>query len=289
MIKDAFKELKSHLKNLHLKVIGFEKDRTTYEFIEKIRSKDYKLFGVSQPLKNLRLIKGLSEVESLKKSVEITDKIFKELISFLLPGKTELEIRGKIVELAFKWGAEGESFPAIVATSSHSAIPHWETSQEKIKNNAPLLIDMGVIFNGYCSDFTRTLYIGKADKEFKYYYELVKTAWFKAFERVKEGVPIYELDKVVRSYFESKGVLSYFTHALGHGIGIEIHEHPRVYYKKQKKWLKEYPLIKDGMVFTIEPGLYFSGKYGIRLENIVFVEKGEGKIYSEIPLELIEL
>lgn len=288
IIGDPFKFLKAFLRSLKIKNIGFEKDRVPCELKERLRSKDYKLIGVSQVLKNLRMLKDKSELEKMKEAVRITDRIYQELLKHLKPGLTELEIRGKIVELIFKFSGEGESFPSIVAGGAHSAIPHWESSRNPIKKG-PLLIDMGILFKGYCSDFTRTLYLGNADSEFKKYFEMVKTAWYKAFEKVKAGVPVYEIDKAVRDYFEKKGVLANFTHATGHGIGIEIHEFPRIYFQKSKKFLKEQPLIQEGMVFTIEPGLYFSGKFGIRLENMVFVEGGEGKIYSEIPLELLEL
>lgn len=289
LLEDPFKFLKSFFKSLNLKKIGFEKDRVSCEFIEKLRSKKYRLIGLSQPLRDLRMLKTQSEREKIKEAVKITDKIYKELLHYLTPGQSELEIRGKIVELAFKLSAEGEAFPSIIAFSKHSAIPHWESSRGQIRKKAPLLLDMGVIYKGYCSDFTRTLFLGKANREFKKNYELVKTAWFKAFERVKIGFPIYEIDKVIREYFQDKGVLPYFTHATGHGLGIEIHEYPRIYYSPKEKNLKKEPLIEEGMVFTIEPGLYFPEKYGIRLENVVFVEKGEGKVYSEISLDLIEL
>ncbi|MGB9761893.1 MAG: M24 family metallopeptidase [Caldimicrobium thiodismutans] len=288
IIGDPFKFLKDFLSSLRCETLGFEKDRVACEFKERLKGKRYKLIGISNPLKTIRMIKDKEELKRIKEAIKITDKIYYELLNYLKPGLSELEIRGKIVELIFKHSAEGESFPSIVAGSANSAVPHWESSRDPL-TQGPLLIDMGVLYKGYCSDFTRTLYLGRADSEFKKIYSLVKTAWFKAFEKVKVGTPIYEIDKAVREYFEKKGVLSNFTHATGHGIGIEIHEFPRVYYQKSKKFLKEQPLIQEGMVFTIEPGLYFPGRYGIRLENIVIVENGEGKIYSEVPLDLLEL
>lgn len=288
ILGDPTKFLKDLLKSLKVSRVGFEKDRVTCDLKERLRSRSYQLIGLSQPLRALRMLKEATEIEKIKKAVAITDEIFQELLPLLKPGLTELEVRGKIVELAFKKEAEGEAFPSIVARGEHSAIPHWESSKKAI-SKGPLLIDMGVIYEGYCSDFTRTLYLGRAELEFKKYYEMVKTAWFKAFERVKTGVPVYEMDKKIRDYFHKKGVLSYFTHSTGHGLGIEIHEFPRIYYQKSKKYLKNQPYLEEGMVFTIEPGLYFPGGFGIRLENVVFVEGGRGKIYSENSLELLEL
>ncbi len=288
IVGDPFKYLKGFLRSLKVEKIGFEKERVPCEFVERLRNKGYRLIGLSQVLKNMRMLKDSTELAIMKEAVRITDRIYRELLNHLRPGLSELEIRGKIVELIFKFSGEGEAFPSIVAGGAHSAIPHWESSRGLI-DKGPLLIDMGTLYKGYCSDFTRTLFLGKAESEFKKYFEMVKTAWYKAFEKVKGGVPVYEIDKAVRNYFEKKGVLSYFTHATGHGIGIEIHEFPRIYYQKNRKFLRELPLIQEGMVFTIEPGLYFPGKFGIRLENIVFVEDGEGKVYSEISMDLLEL
>jgi len=288
LIKDPLRHLKSLFRELGLKKIYFEKDRVSCEFRERLKGRGYSLLGVSSPLKGLRMLKDPLEREKIREAVKITDKIYAELLQFLRPGLSELEVRGKVLELAFREGSEGEAFPSIVASTKNSAIPHWESSRNPIEKG-PLLIDMGVYFQGYCSDFTRTLFLGRAETEFRRYYEMVKSAWYKAFEKVKVGLPIYEVDKAVRDYFQKKGVLSHFTHSTGHGIGIEIHEFPRVYYKKERRFLKNQPLIEEGMVFTIEPGLYFSERFGIRLENVVLVEGGEGKVYSEVSLELVEL
>ncbi|MCS7199168.1 MAG: Xaa-Pro peptidase family protein [Caldimicrobium sp.] len=286
---DTLRFLKKFLKDLRVRRIGFESDRVSCDFRRALRSREYSLFGITHPLKEQRLKKDIEEQKAMKGAIEITDKIYFELLNYITSELTELELRGRIVELAFKFLAEGEAFPSIVAVGEHSAIPHWESSRAPLRANKPLLLDFGVIFNGYCSDFTRTIYWGNPDEEFKRYYEMVKSAWFKAFERVKVGVPVFEVDKVVRSYFQEKGVISHFTHSTGHGIGIEVHEYPRIFWRREASYLKKQPLIEEGMVFTIEPGLYFEGKYGIRLENVVFVEGGEGKIHSQVPLELISL
>ncbi len=271
-LKDLFRELK-------LKEIGFEKDYLTCELREKLKVKGIKFLGFSQVLRDLRKIKFLEEREILKEGIKKTDQVYLKVLEFIKPGVTELELRAKVIEEAFKLKALGESFPTIVATGVNSAIPHWQTSETSISFSSPVLIDLGLLWKNYCTDFTRTLYLGKPDREFLKIYEIVKTSWFKAFEKIKIGIPIGKIDQTVREYFKQKGVLKHFLHATGHGIGIEIHEYPKVYYKEKE-------IIEEGMVFTIEPGLYFSNKFGIRLENIVFVEEGRGKIYSEVDLEL---
>lgn len=279
-----FKFLKKLFKKLHIKILGYEKDHITYEFKEKLRTRGIKLIGFSQFLKNLRLIKTPEEIKIIKEGIKKTDEAYRKILNLIKPELSELELRGYLVFEFFKLGASGESFPAIIATAENSAIPHWETSTQKIKNNAPLLIDMGLLWKGYCTDFTRTIFIGKPKKTFKKLYEIVKSAWFKGFEKAKEGNPVTLIDKTIRDYFKDKGVDKFFIHATGHGVGIEIHEPPKIYYDPFSK--KKEEIIKNGMVFTIEPGLYFPDKFGIRLENIVIIENGRGEIYSEIPLDL---
>ena len=288
-IKDnTLKFIKNFIKAQNIKTLGFEKDKVSCEFKEKLRAKGIRLKGYSGVLNPLRRIKDSEEIQIIKEGIKKTDEVYKKFIEFLKntlqkenKNLTELKLRGYLVFQMFEAGASGESFPAIIASAEHSAIPHWETSFYTIKCDAPLLIDMGLIWKGYCTDFTRTIYIGNSSQEFKKMYEIVKTAWYKGFEKVKTGVPIAEIDKTIREYFKTKGVDQYFIHATGHGVGVEIHEEPRIFYK-----IPEKEIIEEGMVFTIEPGLYFPNKFGIRLENIVIVENGRGEIYSDIDLEL---
>ncbi len=287
---NTYSFLKRFIKSLKPGCVGFEKDGITYELKEKLRIKGVRFKGFSRVLKDLRIIKDEEELKILKEGVKKTDELYRYIIDVLAKTwfseentLTELKLRGYLISKIFEIGGEGESFPSIIASGKNTSIPHWETSNTKIKKNAPLLIDMGIVWKGYCTDFTRTLYLGKPSSEFKKMYEIVKSAWYKGFEKVKRGVPVSEIDRIIREYFKTKGVDKFFIHATGHGVGVEIHEAPRIYYQVSGK-NKE--VIEDGMVFTIEPGLYFPNNFGIRLENIVFIEKGEGVIYSEEPLEL---
>lgn len=283
---DTFSFLKKFLKELKIEVLGFEKDGMSCEIRAKLKVKGIRFKGFSRVLKELRIIKTKEEIEILKEGIRKTDQIYKNILNFLKNSifsnkfLTELQLRGFLVSKIFEMGGYGESFPTIIASGKNSSIPHWESSNIEIKKNLPLLIDMGIIWQGYCTDFTRTIYIGTPSSDFKKFYEIVKTAWYKGFEKVKRGVFIFEIDKAIREYFYKKGVEKFYLHAGGHGIGIEVHEPPKIFYKNRKD------IIEDGMVFTIEPGLYFPDKFGIRLENIVIVEKGRGEIYSEIDLDL---
>jgi len=233
----------------------------------------------------LRAVKREEEINIMREGVKKADQIYRELLNYIKPGMSELELRAFIVSRALSLGAFGESFPAIVAFKEGSAVPHWETSNRRIEGKGPLLIDMGILYNHYCTDFTRTVFIGKADDEFKKIYQIVRDAHLYALEKVKVGTPIGEVDKTARDYIKRKGYGKYFVHSTGHGVGIEIHEFPRVYYKGKDASV----LIEEGMVFTIEPGIYLPGKFGVRLENMVVVGRGVGEAFSEVSLDLIEL
>ncbi|WP_461832493.1 M24 family metallopeptidase [Aquifex sp.] len=282
---NPFKFIKKFLRERELKYVGFEEDRVSCTFKKNLRSKYIRWVGFSGFLKKVRAIKTEEEIKIMKEGVKKSDRIYKELLEFVKPGMSELEVRGFIVGKIFELGGEGESFPAIVASGEHSAIPHWETSRKRIKENAQLLIDMGLLWEGYCTDFTRTFYIGKPSEEFKKVYEIVKGAHMSALEKAKVGNTVGDVDKAAREYIEKKGYGQFFIHSTGHGVGVEIHEFPRVYYKGDESKTP----IEEGLVFTIEPGIYLPGKFGVRLENIVVVKNGVAEPLSEISLELITL
>ncbi|MEZ0361315.1 MAG: Xaa-Pro peptidase family protein [Hydrogenobacter sp.] len=283
--QNAVKYIKFFLKELGAKRIGYEMDKVSCELKRSLRSKGFAWIGFSGFLKEMRAIKSKEEIGIMREGVKKSDLIYRKLLEFVKPGMREMDLRAFIVEEIFKMGASGESFPAIVASGEGSAIPHWETSQKKIESGKNLLIDMGLVWKGYCTDFTRTVFIGKADEEFRKAYQTVKDAHLFALDKVKVGNTLGDVDRAARKHIERKGFKGLFNHSTGHGIGIDIHEYPRVYYKgKDSK-----RLIQEGMVFTIEPGIYIPGKFGIRLENIVVVEDDVGKPMSEIDLDLIEL
>ncbi len=282
--ENAIKVIKGFLKRLGVFRVGYEEDRVSCEFRKALRG-GFRWIGISGFLKEIRAIKDEEELKTIKEGVKKSDRIYKRLLEYITEGMTELEIRSWLVQEFFKEGASGESFPAIVASGKGSAIPHYETSQKRIRRGEPLLIDMGLVWQGYCTDFTRTLFLGKADSEFRRVYSIVKDAHLLALERIKVGRKLREIDMVAREYIRKKGFGKFFTHSLGHGVGVEIHEFPRVYYKGKDKDVR----IEEGMVFTVEPGIYLPGKFGVRLENMVMVKGGVGEPLSEVSLDLVEL
>ncbi len=274
------------LREREIKRVVYEKERVTCSMLEglKMKGSGVEWIGIENPFKYVRSLKSREEIDTIREAVKKTDAVYKRLIDTIGENMREKDVRRRIVDEFLSEGAEGESFPAIVAFGPNSAIPHWTTSDTLI-GKGPLLIDMGMVWKGYCSDFTRTIYIGNPDDEFKKVYTIVRDANLKAIEKVKEGVKVGDVDRVAREYINKKGYGDFFIHSTGHGIGVEIHEYPRVYYKgKDAK-----DVLKEGMVFTIEPGIYLPGKFGVRLENIVVVERDGVGVMSSIPLDLIIL
>ncbi|MEN3028006.1 MAG: Xaa-Pro peptidase family protein [Aquificaceae bacterium] len=281
---NALKAIGGLLKKLRASRVGYEEDRVSCEFKRRLRG-GLNWVGIPGFLKKLRAIKEREEIETLREGVRASDRVYLRILERIREGLTELEVRSLLISEFFKEGAMGESFPAIVASGKGSAIPHWETSGRKIKKGEALLIDMGLLWKGYCTDFTRTVYLGRASSEFRKVYNTVKDAHLFALEKVKVGRKVSEIDKTAREYIRKKGFGKLFSHSTGHGVGVEIHEFPRIYYKGQDKDV----VVEEGMVFTIEPGIYLNDRFGVRLENMVAVVGGVGEPLSQVSLDLVEI
>lgn len=283
IIKESsyIKLLKEDLKNLHN--IGIEKNNirlSTYytllcNFSEKIKP-------IQGLVEKLRSQKDEKELEFIKKAQNITDKVFEYVLSLKLWEMTELELAGEMELYMKKYGAEGYSFKTIVAKGENSSIPHARPRDVKIGNNTNLLLDFGVFYNGYASDMTRTIFIGKANDEFKKVYNIVLKAQTEAENGTREGKKAKEIDSIARKIIENEGYGEYFIHGLGHGVGLDVHEIPGVYSKSED-------ILKENMVITIEPGIYLKGKFGVRIEDMGIVKKDGFKVITKSPKELIEI
>ncbi|MEZ0323094.1 MAG: Xaa-Pro peptidase family protein [Hydrogenothermaceae bacterium] len=282
LIKKLSDGLKQIFEDLNIKKVGFEKDKVSVSLYEKLKSDfpDIQFEGFDGFLSDIRMIKSEGEIGIIRDAVIKIDKIYLKILENINSFDTELSIRRKIVDLIFEEGGTSESFPAIVATGKNSAIPHHETSLAKIEKNSPLLIDMGMKLKGYCSDFTRTFFIGKPNQKLIDIYNIVKEAHLEAVSVVKAGIQIKEIDLKARSVIEKYGYGEYFIHSTGHGIGIDIHEEPRIYKDNEDT-------LKENTVFTIEPGIYIPNLGGVRLENIVVARKGSAEILTQTPLDLV--
>lgn len=277
LFKEALKILKKYQK------IGFEKEDlkyNEYDFLKK-NLKGRKIIPLSMLVEDFRKIKDKSEIKIIKKAAEITDKTFEEILKIIKPGLTEKFIQRKIVEIMENLGVEGVSFEPIVAAGKGSAEPHYFASGKKIKSGEILLIDMGVKYKGYCSDFTRTVFVGKAPPRFKKLYSIVLETQEEAIKNAKVGYSVKKLhqDSVLnfKKYKEDK----YFIHSLGHNVGVDIHEFPILGAGGKGKF-------ENGMVFTIEPGLYHKNFGGIRIEDLCLMNEN-CEVLSKFPKKLIEI
>ena len=246
--------------------IGFEENHVTYEQYKRLKQR-YRINNMAETdgiIEKLRMIKDSEEIENTKMACEITDNCFEYLLGFIKEGMTEKEVALEI-EMYFKThGADGNSFDPIVATGPNSAIPHWKPSDRKIKSADPILIDMGCIYKGYCSDMTRTIFMGCILEDIKPVYDLVLKNQNNVLEEMRNNCSIKNVARGVDDSFKFNNYT--LIHGLGHGVGLDIHEMPSIHSKNES-------FLKENMIVTDEPGIYLPGKYGIRIEDTVLITK----------------
>lgn len=263
------------------KVMGFEEGSFLYKELKGIKKNlRVKTVDVSEVVENLRLIKDANELKLLTKAAIITGEGFEYVLSKLRKGMTEKDLAFEITSFFLK-NADGNSFNPIVAFGNDSAIPHYEPTDKKIKSSGPLLIDLGCKVEGYCGDMTRTVYIGKAPKEFKDRYKKVLRAQKNCLKNVQAGMSGRKADALARDSLE-KTLRDKFAHGTGHGLGLDVHEDPRIRKENENK-------LKDGMVFTIEPGVYIPGDGGIRIEDVVYLKDRRPVNLTKTPKNLREI
>lgn len=228
----------------------------------------------------LRMVKDDEEKELMRKSSQINDKVMEILQSELKEGYTEKYYSRFLAEIYEKEGAQGFSFNPILAYGQNAADPHHEPDNNKLKKGDSLVIDIGGVYNHYCSDMTRTVFFGKEpDEEHKKIYEIVKKANLNAIAKVKEGVKFSEIDAAARNLITEAGYGEYFTHRTGHSIGLEIHDKGDVSSINHEE-------VKEGMIFSIEPGIYLPGNIGVRIEDLVLVTKDGCEILNSVSKEI---
>ncbi len=248
--------------------IGLNLSTISYEFFKRIQGEVKEIIDCSQGLVELTSIKENKEIEDIKKACNIAEKSLIEAFPLIKEGITENDLCAELEYKMRRNGGGGVSFETIVAFGKNSSVPHYQTGGERLTNNSVILIDFGTLYNGYCSDMTRTLFFGKADSNFKDKYDKVLNAHLLAVEKIKSGISGKEADSISRGYFKKFGLDTFFTHSLGHGIGVNIHENPYLSPKGNM-------ILKDNMVFSIEPGLYFEGEFGIRIEDTCMIKNGK--------------
>lgn len=229
-----------------------------------------------------RMIKEPGEIALIRSAVRLGSSLFNRALKVLRPGVTEAEVAAEIEYGARRGGAQGMSFETIVAAGRRSAMPHGIASLQPIPNKGFVVLDFGVILGGYCSDMTRTVHLGRASSQAREMYQVVREAQEQAISAVRAGVKAGEVDYAARRVLQEAGLGRYFTHSTGHGLGLEIHEPPRL-GKGQTE------ILEAGMVVTIEPGVYVAGRGGVRIEDVVVVTPKGCEVLTPTSKELMEL
>jgi Xaa-Pro aminopeptidase len=218
-------------------------------------------------IERLRMVKDDLELGCIREAVNLGARLFDRALEVLRPGAKETEVAAEMELAARRAGAEAMSFPTIIASGARSALPHGRASAQVMRPGGFVVCDFGVILAGYCSDQTRTVWMGAASVKARDVYEAVREAQQAALDAVRPGITAGEVDEAARKVLRKVGLGRYFTHSTGHGVGLEIHEAPRVAAGQEE-------VLKPGMVITIEPGVYFPGKWGVRIEDMVAVTVG---------------
>lgn len=229
-----------------------------------------------------RTVKDADELLLMEQAALLGCHVFEAVIPHIESGVAETDIAAALEFFARSMGAEGMSFETIIAAGTRAALPHGRATAQRLPRNGFVTLDFGVILNGYCSDMTRTVYVGKPRSEERAAYDAVLEAQEAAVSTVRAGAACEEVDEAARSVLRRAELDKYFTHSTGHGVGIEIHEGPRIAAGQKK-------VLKPGMVVTIEPGVYLPGKFGIRIEDMVLVTENGGRILTPSPKALMEL
>jgi len=258
------------------KRIGFEARHLAYSGHAKMQhalKKGARLIPTTDLVEDLRQIKDSGEIAKMRQAISITIKALQFIKHFIKPGKREIEVAAELERFIRYQGATASAFDIIVAAGPNSSFPHHVTSARKIRENEPVLVDIGVDYQGYKSDLTRVFFLGKIDILAQRVSDIVLTAQRRAIEKIMPGLALKEIDAASRAYITREGFGAFFGHGLGHGLGLQVHEKPHVSGK-------EAGVLVPGMVFTVEPAIYLPGKFGIRLEDMVVVTKKGCEVLS---------
>lgn len=263
--------------------IGFEADHTSFAAAERIKAKlkPLKLVPLTNLLEDVTVPKTADEVANIQKAADIAAQVYEYILNFVKPGMRENEVAAEISYQGKKLGSEGDAFDIIVASGPRGALPHGHASTKKLKKGELVTLDFGCIVNGFNSDMTRTFALGKPKPLHKKVFDIVLEAEQAAVAAVRAGINAKELDAVARKIIEDAGYGENFTHSLGHGLGIKVHENPGISFRSDKV------TIPEGSVITIEPGIYIPDTCGVRIEDDVHVTATGCTVLTTAPRELI--
>jgi Xaa-Pro aminopeptidase len=230
----------------------------------------------------LRWVKDADEIRRMRSSAALGCRLFENIFDAMVPGATEADVALALESQARRAGASEMSFPTIVASGPRSAMPHGRASSARLPRRGFVTLDFGVVLDGYCSDMTRTVHMGPASAQERDVYEAVLEAQESAMAAVRAGITAGDVDEAARSVLRRKKLDKWFTHSTGHGVGLEIHEGPRIAAKQTQT-------LEAGMIVTIEPGVYIPGKFGVRIEDMVLVTSKGAEVLTPSTKAWIEL
>ncbi len=279
-LEQAIRDFIGKLKCRKIGLPYFKTSLWLANMISKI-SQEVKLEDISKEIMEVRAIKDANEVEAIRGAIKITEKGFDEALNALSEGVRELDVAAKI-EYSFKVNGSYEAaFPCIVASGRNSALPHAIASEKTIRRGEVVVVDIGAKYMGYCGDITRTISLGSVSSKLKDMFYAVLEAQKEAIRKIKPGIKASEVDAAARNVLKEYGYDKFFIHSTGHGLGIEVHEYPRLSIKSDAT-------LKTGMVVTVEPGVYIKDLGGIRIEDDVLVTDSSHAVLSAYPKDLIE-
>ena len=270
------------LQETGVKRLGFESEdisvaqhrRLTRVIKEHASDANIRLVATSGMVEALRGWKDSEEMALIQGAIDISDEALNRVAPTIKAGETEASVAWRLEVTMRELGAEGPSFDTIVGSGPNGALPHHRAGDRPIQEGEPIVIDMGAKYNGYCSDLARTIVLGTPDDTFRRVYDVVLGAQLTAMATVKPGITGAQADNLARKVIEEAGHGDNFGHSLGHGVGLAVHEHPRVGPSATET-------LEEGMVFTIEPGIYLSGWGGVRIEDIVVLESNGARALSK--------
>jgi Xaa-Pro aminopeptidase len=278
-------EAAKNLQRLRIKSVGIEAEhmsaasRTDFK---RLLPKSVRLRETLGVIEQLRQIKEAGEINSIREAVLAGARLFDTALEAIRPGVREIGVAAEMEYAARRLGTEGMSFDTIVAAGRRSALPHGRASSSPIPVRGFVVLDWGVKLSGYCSDQTRTVHVGTPDADTRSQYTAVREAQQAAIEAVRPGVAVGEVDRAARQLLQASGLGRHFTHSTGHGVGLEIHERPRIAEAQPEQ-------LRAGMVITIEPGVYIAGRGGVRIEDMVCVTATGCEVLTPTHKELISL
>jgi len=275
-------EVKKIFESEEVKSAAFESTHLTYHQLEKLRKAfpAVKFISAAEKIEALTMRKQPDEIEKIKQAARITDRTFEKILTLIKPGMSEKDVSAEISYWHKKFGAEKDSFDPIVASGLRGALPPGIASDKIIEKGEMVTVDFGCVYEGFCSDLTRTIAVGQPSDEMKKIYQVVLGAQLKAIDAAKSGAKTKAVDLVARDYISSFGYGDKFGHGLGHGLGIEVHELPSVSQRMDV-------VLAEGVVVTIEPGIYVEGVGGVRIEDDILIKNGKCEVLNMAKKDLI--